>query len=381
MRSPVILAVALCIVLVGNGARADVPQSLSLNLQIFDVQDPTGCSVPADPGVSLGIRVCDDPQAGQCTSWTSTVSSVPVSNGFASVVIVDPQVINEITGQGELEGAQLLFLEVTICDLPEACGDTPLSLPRVELSSVPYALVAQDADRLAGLDLAELKAQLKADILEEIESCPPDSGLPAGSLMSFFGTEAPPGWLVADGSIIDSTDSPELEPLVSHLRKIGPDFAIQENEHAARLPDLRGVFLRGQNLGRSPSTGNPMPGVDTVGLYQMDGTRKRSYKVTTEGEHTHPISGAGQHKHNIHFTGHTRNDSAPVNPPLLSNNDWDPKYTSYIDKLTDDAGAHSHTAESGGSHSHTVMDPECESGDACAETRPRNVTVLFLIKY
>lgn len=143
-------------------------------------------------------------------------------------------------------------------------------------------------------------------------------------------------WHLADASTIPSGKFLELA-------KSGT-LELADN---TRLPDLRGMFLRGQNHGRND--GKQDPALRQVGSYQSAATSRPTQpfigEITESGEHKHEFDAA------MHFeageSGHPR-----AKP----------------------AGRPAETSEVGSHHMHTVE--ITKGGDA--ETRPANVSVYFL---
>ncbi|KAG0183959.1 hypothetical protein DFQ28_000391 [Apophysomyces sp. BC1034] len=102
--------------------------------------------------------------------------------------------------------------------------------------------------------------------------------LPIGTIISYLGTEAklsqlrPEGWLLCDGSEMNSGDYPEL------WDAIGNRYGGMSGTEAFNLPDLRGMFLRGLDPSgvkdpdfasrTSPIPGNTMKVGATVGSRQ-----------------------------------------------------------------------------------------------------------------
>lgn len=74
---------------------------------------------------------------------------------------------------------------------------------------------------------------------------------PTGSVIPFAGTTAPEGWLLCDGSIVDRTEYSSL------FSVIGEDHGEGNGSTTFHLPDLRGRFVRGTDLGsgRDPNAG------------------------------------------------------------------------------------------------------------------------------
>jgi hypothetical protein len=83
------------------------------------------------------------------------------------------------------------------------------------------------------------------------------------------------GWLVCDGDEVKRDKYPQL------FKAIGPIWGRGDNVKTFKLPDLRGIFLRGVNDSRSDEFSDPnaatrvgaSPGSNTgnlVGSYQLD---------------------------------------------------------------------------------------------------------------
>ena len=164
--------------------------------------------------------------------------------------------------------------------------------------------------------------------------------LPPGAIMPFYGIDAPYGWLKADGKTIDYREDTActgdicgayLQPLVEHLRNINTTQSTPNPSdiEQAILPDLRGVFLRGQDLGADK---NPDKGGDEIGREQEDGFKSHGHSISPSAARYYPNS-----------------DSAPT-------------ASAGIPRVQ--GSAISSTQNAGGS-----------------ETRPKNVTVLHIVKW
>ena len=66
------------------------------------------------------------------------------------------------------------------------------------------------------------------------------SSLPVGSIVAFYGSEAPEGFLVCDGSAFTKSSAPRL---YEWIRTQFPSQIVADD--IAQVPDLRGMFLRG----------------------------------------------------------------------------------------------------------------------------------------
>lgn len=144
-------------------------------------------------------------------------------------------------------------------------------------------------------------------------------------------------WHLADDSAI---------PLDSAYKKIVENANIAKKD---RLPDLRGVFLRGMNVGRSDGKEDPEGSKRVAGSFQASATKlpRSAFTGVTNvaGKHTH------SHKapRNYNSGG---GDHARAKPDGSS------------------------TTNPSGNHKHTVT----INGGGDVETRPRNVAIYFYIK-
>jgi microcystin-dependent protein len=97
-----------------------------------------------------------------------------------------------------------------------------------------------------------------------------NSAAPPGTISAYFGATPPAGWLQADGTMIDSQSMPQYSALVILLRSLGVAYQGAAATQA-KLPDLRGMFLRGAgtNAVQTSATGTGFAG-NIVGTYQQE---------------------------------------------------------------------------------------------------------------
>lgn len=169
--------------------------------------------------------------------------------------------------------------------------------------------------------------------------------VPVGAILAYYGDAAPAGWLIANGTTIDKSANVKHSELVDHLRTLntaqGQSNIVDPNQ--AVLPDLRGRFLRGQDRGAAL---NPDCGEDLIGGGQGWATALPSTPFyTNTNTHNHSIG----YSENGLFGGYHE-----------------------LGEISSSAGYKATTSDS---HNHVV-----ESGGD-SETRPVNVTVLYIIKY
>ncbi|WP_455481295.1 Bgr_08870 family protein [Bartonella sp. B12(2025)] len=161
---------------------------------------------------------------------------------------------------------------------------------------------------------------------------------PPGFIAAFAMQEVPSGWLLCDGATYEREDYPQL------FKAIGDKWG-KRSDTTFKVPDFRGIFLRGFDDGR---------GVDP----------NRQFAYIQQGSiesHTHFgfIEEAGEHTHQFQYNGvgMNANDIGHRNPYYRRET---------ISDTTKPAGAHTHGI--------TI------SATGEAETRPVNATVVYAIK-
>jgi len=109
-----------------------------------------------------------------------------------------------------------------------------------------------------------------------------DLGSPAGIIAPFAGTSAPSGWLACDGSAVSQTTYATLYAAIGATWNTGGEGAGN-----FRLPDLRGMFLRGTGTNATGSSSGAVG--PSVGTYAADTYLNHSHAVTDPG-HSHTYS-------------------------------------------------------------------------------------------
>lgn len=210
---------------------------------------------------------------------------------------------------------------------------------------------------------------------------------PVGTIVAFAGDDTPPGYLWCNGASLSRTDPRYLE-LFDKLSKAGVQTVSPRwgyvDATTFRIPDLRGVFLRGVDSGRGQDPDfntrtAAYPGGSTggaVGSYQDSDIKTHQHNVTLSGNTTE----AGSHNHNtnagdgerglirrssVNDSGSTTTDGADrgargtepdvINPPSAIPFD--------------------------GNHSHSVSLSGVTNSAGGNESRPKNVYVHYFIKY
>lgn len=167
---------------------------------------------------------------------------------------------------------------------------------------------------------------------------------PTGAVILFAGNAAPTGWLLCDGSTLNSVANPQYANLFT---AIGITYG-GTGANNFKLPDCRGIFVRGagtQTIGAKTYTG-------TLGSYENDTTAVNGLSNASNGSHTHNFLRV--------FYGSTTQDQ--IQTSTQSNVGYgilNPSGNPYI--------------QAAGAHTHTISSTD-------AETRPANVAMNYIIK-
>jgi hypothetical protein len=162
--------------------------------------------------------------------------------------------------------------------------------------------------------------------------------VPAGTVLAFAGTDVPTGYFLCNGDILDSRQYGRLFKIIG--TKYGKD-PLRQNSF--KLPDYRGYFLRGADLGsgHDPDAVTRLPlgdgKPDSVGSVQQD-----------------------------EFKEHVHDQDVDIQIPNSLGNNWKSGH------------------RSGRSGPHNVLNkaPQHDHGPkGGAETRPKNISVKYIIKY
>ena len=172
---------------------------------------------------------------------------------------------------------------------------------------------------------------------------------PPGAVMAYLGTNPPAGWLLCNGQVVSRTTYTNL------FAVIGTSGGAGNGSNTFVIPDLRGRFLRGASLG----SGNDPDASGRVALAggANTGDTLGSYQADTFGNHNHGGS-----------TGAVDNQGGTSANRDYNNSGSNPG-TGFLYAAQINAGnpflAHTHSIPSAGG----------------SETRPKNVSVNYIIKY
>ncbi|WP_254493762.1 phage tail protein [Bartonella sp. B1099] len=168
---------------------------------------------------------------------------------------------------------------------------------------------------------------------------PKIESFPTGFIATFAMQEIPTGWLLCDGKVYKRKDYPQL------FKAIGDKWG-KDSDTTFKVPDFRGMFLRGFDDGRG-----------------LDGDRKfADEQQDSIKSHTHigTIEESGEHTHNFQYKGVR----------------WLNGINGRIPKCYTYDASFQGTTGSAGAHTHKVT--LAHTGEA--ETRPVNTTVVYAIK-
>lgn len=310
---------------------------------------------------------------------------------------------------------------------------------------IPRVLVAQritissPAEGLLVYQTDDIEGFYYYDGLQWIRLLDKDKdAVPVGAIFSFPVATAPSGYLECDGSAVSRTTYADLFALISSTYGAG------DGSTTFNLPDYRGQFLRGfdNGAGEDPDVtsrtdrGDGIVG-DNIGTKQdfdfaqhLHNHSLRNVVTANAGNHNHSLSGLiytntiGNHSHytsaetintstyNSGSHNHQRGSytrqiyaygtgSIPINIYQPSTGGTITSYTNTVSshnhiiaipipsRNTNATGNHNHTVSlngrvtnGNGNHSHNTTIPAYNSNNTGGnETRPKNVSVLWCIKY
>lgn len=166
-------------------------------------------------------------------------------------------------------------------------------------------------------------------------------------------TPIPLGYLECDGSAISRTTYADL------FSVIGEIYGVGDGVNTFNIPDYRGVFLRGFDNGAGndldaasrTDRGDGSTG-DVIGARQNNATKRPNTSFTTNNPGTHK-----------HFFTAVQDSSIPSAGGYIMSADYTTPFGT------------TREVEGGGSHTHSIT----LGGDN--ETRPINISVMYIIKY
>jgi microcystin-dependent protein len=170
--------------------------------------------------------------------------------------------------------------------------------------------------------------------------------VPTGAIMPFAMNTAPSGWLAANGSAVSRTTYAAL------FAAIGTTYGAGDGSTTFSLPDLCGYFVRGSGTNSNGTASG------TFGQKQADAVGPHTHSGTTnpDGSHTHPL--------NLNV------GSSGSGTGLMVANAVSVEYPTSTRGSISAVGSHTHAFTT------TAQEPT-----STTETRPRNIALLYCIKF
>lgn len=199
----------------------------------------------------------------------------------------------------------------------------------------------------------------------------PPGYVPTGSLVWYFGTTPPLGYLVCDGSVVSKNDYPAL------FQVLGTTFGPADPDNFT-LPNLMGQFVRGWNSGVSgPDAGRPF------GSSQWQSTAAPATSVNI----TMTTAVAGQHQHvlqvpSIGYVAAYGSQIEAVAIPGTQQTSSERRSNGTINMRDPENQSNptSSPVQPTGAHNHGIDGPAVMTGGD-PETRPVNVALLPCVKF
>lgn len=206
-----------------------------------------------------------------------------------------------------------------------------------------------------------------------------------GMVAGFAMFAAPAGWLKCNGATVSRSTFSKL------FARIGTTFGAGDGVNTFVLPDMRGLFMRAWDDGRG------IDGSRELGSYQDNMIQSHTHAASAAavGDHVHSAwtDTVGNHAHRAWTDAQGGHNHTGAGSPGIGqgsgginsvqqasgthSTSWDGQHTHAIGM--DGAGAHGHAVGIGGAGSHTHGVSVAVNGGH--ETRPRNIALLFCIKY
>lgn len=300
MLRTLLLFVGLAALLPAVTTAADTPRLLPFQARLSDA---TGQPL-ADGARVVQFQVFGEPTGGT-PLWAGEVHRATVNGGLVNVMLgsKNPLPNDRADDPSRSFFDAALYLQVTPdlnADHKITEADPPL-LPRQAIVPVLFAREAAISRAVAergitapmiadaAVGTAELqdhsvsaaKLQDAAVGLAQLAPGVTNTLAPPGSITAFAGLNPPAGWLLCDGSAVARAEYATL------FSAIGTAWGQGNASTTFNIPDLRGYFLRGRDLGagRDPDASSRttiLPGGnrgDNVGSVQTDSYKKHYHRM------------------------------------------------------------------------------------------------------
>ncbi|MDD5067323.1 MAG: tail fiber protein [bacterium] len=314
---------------------ADVPHVVNYQGMLKDN------GVPVNGTKSIVFKLYDSLTGGTLL-WTSPAENITIIDGLYTYKIG--------SSAGTPDFSALNWSQMSSVYLEVVVSGTAVS-PRVQLVSVPFALTVADGaitsskisnnavttSKIIDNGVVSNKIANNAITLSKLNSnLKTGAGMglaPSGSIIMWPVTNAPSGWLECGGQAVSRTTYADL------FSVIGTMYGTGDGSTTFNLPDFRGYFVRGWNHGAS---------VDP------DTSTRTNYATGQTGNYI----GTRQHEQ---YKSHSHSSVGSLNGASLGS----PTGGVYDVMIKGPFGSYPfNTASSGGN-----------------ETRPKNIYMMYIIKY
>ena len=302
-------------------AHADTAVPDGINYQGL-LTDASGKPVQPDGTYTLEFRLWSDPDTEDASALWGRRFDVTVVSGQFNVILND-------AGTALAEGA-----EHRVKSLMDAFAE-PKRYLGIKIANAP--VTPQEGEAEAAEKATTITGEIKPRqaILSAPYAIQAENGVPVGTIVSYFGTSEPKGWLFCNGQSLTDPAHPEYADLRAQI--------------GDTVPDLRGFFIRG--LGGSSESMNEVQD-DTTAIPDETPFRTDS---------------TGAHKHVTVVWGSTMQNK-------FGTRDLGAHPGAYGNAGFNDSTYNGPQTSSDGTHGHTIL-----GGDA--ETRPINKAFNYIIKY
>ena len=212
------------------------------------------------------------------------------------------------------------------------------------------------------------------------------AGLSTGMVSYFAGNNAPTGWLKLNGSLVSRATYAALWTY-AQAQGLATEtdwnagyygrFSVGDGSTTFRLPDTRGLFLRGLDDGRGADPSRIM------GFYQEQANAAHAHGVNDPThQHGGSTGGAGTHVHGVNDPSHVHpNGVQPGNGIAYANVGGNP-----APSYTNTGGAFTGISiAADGFHSHGIVSDFRGTGISIqsqgGEARPKNLAWPLFVKY
>lgn len=227
-----------------------------------------GLAIAADPG-QPGVKLALDSKESIAGGHSATLTIDLGGPGLAGMT-------------GTISSSQISANAVCTSHIADGAVTTPkvadgaVTAAKLAANAVGTAQIADRSLTTAKLaDSQVTKTTLSLDVASSL--------VPPGAILPFAGptNNIPQGWLLCDGAPLSRAQYSGLFNVIQVAWGTGDQVS------TFNLPDLRGLFLRGVDLGagRDPDVGSRIGGPD-VGSYQLDMFLAHSHAFHTAGQWT-----------------------------------------------------------------------------------------------